>query len=165
MGADNKMTKCGEILIDLKKRHKKSRIYTFHCTFCETSWDQMKKFSMHVEAVHFKNFKEETHDIPIIFEPEIKIETPADDRLLQAENKMSLNDIVKEDPLEMEEVPLESNQEDDNKKIDDIQVKDEDVKKDEEVDIKLEEYNENYSDDNEDDDNKALKEVCSEYVQ
>lgn len=143
MGADDKsnLKKCGEILINLNKKNKKSKTYTFHCTFCETSWDQMKKFSMHLEESHFQNFEEETNDLPMIYEPEIKIETPIDSKLPEIENKILVNDI-KDDPLEMKVASLE------NPEFGDVEIKDEnDVK----LDIKTEDIDDNDSDDNDDD--------------
>ncbi|XP_065364895.1 protein FAM50A-like [Calliphora vicina] len=154
MGADNKsnLKKCGEILINLKKKNKKSKTYTFHCTFCETSWDQMKKFSMHLEELHLQHFEEETNELPMIYEPEIKIETPVENKIPEIDDKMLLTDIVKEDPLETEAIHVNKMKTSDNNEHGEVQVKDEDEEcTDTEQNIKIEEMYENDSDDNDDD--------------
>lgn len=162
MAADNKsnMKKCGEILINLKKKNKKSRTYTFHCTFCETSWDQMKKFSMHLEELHLANFEDESGDIPMIYEPEIKIELAAENKVLETENKTFPTEIAKDDPLEMEaSVAIKSL---DNDEYCDVQIKVEGKNcNDTDMNIKTEDtctLYENNSDDN-DEDYKPIKEV------
>lgn len=156
MGADDKsnLKKCGEILINLNKKNKKSKTYTFHCTFCETSWDQMKKFSMHLEELHLQNFEEDSNDLPMIYEPEIKIETPIDNKLPEIENKTSVNDI-KDDPLETKATLVGSTSSVENQEYCDVEIKDENNMK---LDIKMEDIDENDSDDN-DDDYKPFKVV------
>ncbi|KAM7348444.1 uncharacterized protein ACRADG_007755 [Cochliomyia hominivorax] len=151
MGAESNLRKCGEILINLKKKNKKSRIYTFHCTFCETSWDQMKKFSMHLEELHLPKFKEESNDLPMIYEPEIKIETPTENKSPEIENKVLAADIVKEDPLETQTSTI--NKLSENQGLLETEYKDENNV----LNVKSEEFDENYTDDN-DEDYKPFKE-------
>ncbi|XP_023303579.2 zinc finger protein 679-like [Lucilia cuprina] len=151
MGADNKsnLKKCGEILINLKKKNKKSKTYTFHCSFCETSWDQMKKFSMHLEELHLEHFEEESNELPMIYEPEIKIETPIESKIPEIEDKTLLTEIVKEDPLETEAANI-SGTSDDNE-YSGVQVKDEEEGDDNDTNIKTEDIFDNDSDDNDED--------------
>lgn len=102
MGADEKsiLKKCGEILINIKARNKKSKIYTFNCAFCGVNCDQLKKFSLHIDEKHLQEISEEESEVKtVIYVPEIKTE-----ELNNLETKHEIQETVAlplyEDPLE-----------------------------------------------------------------
>lgn len=104
MGSNNNLVikKCGEILINLKKKNKKTKTYSFHCLLCATTWDQMKKFSLHLEKFHLEIFEEESNETTIVYEPEIKIESKIENEAenVDEEIKNLIIPIVNDDPLE-----------------------------------------------------------------
>ncbi|KAM7350218.1 uncharacterized protein ACRADG_008854 isoform 1-T2 [Cochliomyia hominivorax] len=70
------LKKCGEILIDIKTKNRKNKIYIFHCTFCNIECDQLKKFSLHIGEEHLNNFEDILKETELKLEPEeIRIQT------------------------------------------------------------------------------------------
>lgn len=79
---NSNVQKCGEILINIKSKNRKSKTYIFQCTFCNIGCDQLKKFSIHLEEKHLnKNFKNNLEEAEVKFatEEEFKVEPKSED--------------------------------------------------------------------------------------
>ncbi|XP_037818387.1 zinc finger protein 2 homolog [Lucilia sericata] len=118
MGANNlsNLQKCGEILIDIKTKNRKNKIYIFHCTFCDIQCDQLKKFSLHLGEAHLNNSED------ILKESELKLETEPEEVRINNPTDIESTDIKKDfgstvqnstyinsDPLDTIDHPLRPN--------------------------------------------------------
>ncbi|KNC26350.1 hypothetical protein FF38_01796 [Lucilia cuprina] len=109
MGANKNSDRqnCGNIFINIKTLKNKNKVFTFHCAFCSTDCDQLKKFSKHLEE-HWNHFEDglEHNKCPnILFESEeIKVEERLDMEVFDEKYNKSIDtatsSAVYEDPLE-----------------------------------------------------------------
>ncbi|XP_037818411.1 zinc finger protein 845-like [Lucilia sericata] len=109
MGANKNSDRqiCGNIFINMKTIKNKNKVFTFHCAFCSTECDQLKKFSKHLEE-HWNRFEDglEHEKCPnLLFEPEeIKVEERLDMQIFDERYNKSIDtttsSAVYEDPLE-----------------------------------------------------------------
>ncbi|KAI8122831.1 hypothetical protein FF38_01801 [Lucilia cuprina] len=118
MGANkfSNLQKCGEILIDIKTKNRKNKIYVFHCTFCDIQCDQLKKFSLHLGEVHLndsENILKES-ELKLETEPEeVRISNPTDIESTNIkkdfDSNVQNNTYISPDPLDTVDHPVSPN--------------------------------------------------------
>lgn len=114
MESNKYLHKCGEILVDVKGKNKKNKIYIFQCTICDLQCDQLKKFSLHIGEEHLNDFDEilrqaqsqkETQTVAeaeFLKETELKFEVEPEEYKLSAFNEIEETPDIKvfQSPIE-----------------------------------------------------------------